>query len=276
MLPLLPDLLPACRACVEGRYAIALAGAHAKGYSDSGSDLDLYLLADRLRPVEERTAVVAALGGTDLYQTPALDAHPWGGSLDFTLRGTRVETTVRSIRRMERVVAECAAGQVMVEPALWTVQGYYPHVYLAEASFLQPLDDPWGVFPRLKAGVEPYPEAFRRAAIAFFLPRAGYWMESFHYLSAIERGDFVYTSGILQQSLHNLVQSLFPLNRKFFAGDKRLALQLTGLPFCPAALRDSLAFLLGAHPAVDDLRRQRALFQAALAETRARAGEEGG
>lgn len=263
----LQNLLPLYRACVEGRYAVALAGAHAKGHWDAGSDLDVFLLADGLKPPAERASAVAAIGGAGLYQTEVLDQHPWGGSLDFHLGDLPVETTVRSIGRMQSVVGACAAGRFAVTPVLWTIHGYYDFVYLAESAFLKPIEDPWNIFPALQAQVEPYPEAFRRAALETFLPRAGYWMESFHYLSAIERGDYVYTSGILQQSFHNLLQALFPLNRRFFAGDKRIPTQLAGLPFCPRALREDLAFLLSTPADPASLRRQRELFKDALAET---------
>jgi hypothetical protein len=272
MLPLQPfldKLLPVLRACVTGRYAIALAGAHAKGHWDEGSDLDLFLLADALKPAQERAAVVSAAGGRDVYITPTLDEHPWGGSIDFRFNDMPVETTVRSIERMQCVVAACAAGQFTVTPVLWTIHGYYDFVYLSEAAFLQPIADPQAIFPALKAQVDPYPEAFRKAALAYFLPRAGYWMESFHYLSAIQRGDFVYTSGILQQSFHNLLQALFPLNRRFFNGDKRIPHQLASLPFCPQLLREKLDFLLSAPREPAKLRRQREEFMQVLAEVNA-------
>jgi hypothetical protein len=266
--PILDQLLPVLRACATGRYAIALAGAHAKGHWDSGSDLDLYLLVDGLAPIEARAAAVAAVGGTNPSITPLLDQHPWGGSLDFRFAGMPVETTVRSIGQMQAVVAACAAGEFHITPELWTIHGYYDFIYLSEAAFLKPVEDPWAIFPPLRAQVDPYPEGFRRAAVDFFLPRAGYWMESFHYLSAIERGDYVYTSGILQQSFHNLLQALFPINRRFFNGDKRIPAQLESLTFCPRALRSELDFLLSTPRVPAKLKRQRELFLEALAETK--------
>jgi hypothetical protein len=272
---LIADLLPVLRASVVGRYAVALAGAHAKGHWDSGSDLDLYLLADELKPVTERRALLEALGAQQLYLSPGLDPHAWGGSMDFHYRGVPVETTVRSIGRMQAVVKECAAGRFTVLPELWTIHGYYDHIYLSEASFLKPLDDSWKLIPTLREQVEPYPPAFRQAAIAYFWPRANYWMHSFHYLSAIQRGDYAYTSGILQQSVHHLAQTLFPLNQRFFMGDKRLPQQLAALPFCPAALRERLHFLLSAPVEPRVLAEQRELFLQALAEVAQVLAEEG-
>jgi hypothetical protein len=269
--PIINALLPVYRAAVQGRYAIALAGAHAKGHWDAGSDIDIFLLADELKPLEERQALVSDLGGSSRYIEDQLDQNIWGSSMDFVYQGIPVETTVRSIQRMQSVVTDCAAGRFHVAPTIWTVQGYYDFAYLAEASFLQPLDDPWGILAGIKALVDPYPQEFRRAAVDYFLPRAGYWMESFHYLSAIERADFVYTSGILQQSFHHLVQVLFPLNERFFSGDKRIAVQLSQLPFCPPALLDQLDFLLGTPRQVADLRCQRDLFRQILDEVKAKA-----
>ena len=263
---LITDLLPALRASVAGRYSIALAGAHAKGHFDSGSDLDLFLLTDALKPVPERQALLEALGAENIYLSDGLDPHPWGGSMDFTYQGVPVETTVRSIRRMEEVVCACAAGHFTVTPELWTTQGYYDFVYLAEASFLKPIDDSWQIITGLRSQVDPYPQAFRAAAIQHFWPRANFWMHNFHYETAIQRADYVYTSGILQQSFHNLVQVLFPHTQRFFSGDKRLALQLAALPFCPAPLLERLDFLLSAHPSSTALREQREVFLEVLQE----------
>ena len=41
---------------VEGKCAIALAGAHAKGAADASSDIDLYVFAERPKPWAERKA----------------------------------------------------------------------------------------------------------------------------------------------------------------------------------------------------------------------------
>jgi len=172
-------------------------------------------------------------------------------------------------------VCACAAGQFNMLPELWTIHGWYDHIYLAEASFLKPLDDRLGIVAGLRAQIEPYPPAFRRAAIAYFWPRANFWMHSFHYRSAIQRGDFVYTSGILQQSLHHLAQALFPLNERFFGGDKRLVQQLSELPFCPAALIEQTDFLLGTPTAPARLAEQRELFLQVLAEVERKIGEAG-
>jgi hypothetical protein len=257
---LITDLLPALRASVAGRCSISLAGAHAKGHWDAGSDLDLFLLTDELKPVPERQALLEALGAENIYISDGLDPYPWGGSMDFTYQGVPVETTVRSIGRMEEVVRSCAAGQFTVIPELWTTRGYYDFVYLAEASFLKPIDDPGQIVAGLRSQVDPYPQAFREAAIQYFWPRANFWMHNFHYKTAIQRGDYVYTSGILQQSFHHLVQVLFPLNQRFFSGDKRLTLQLAALPFCPAALLERLDFLLSAPTSPDALGEQRGVF----------------
>jgi predicted nucleotidyltransferase len=264
----LDEIVPVLKASVDGRYAVALAGAHAKGHWDESSDIDIFLLVDALKPLEQRRALVEALGGSNLYFEEKLDQNAWGSSMDFSYKGVPVETTVRSIQHMESTVAACAAGKFNVQMEIWTIHGYYDFVYLSEASFLKPIDDPWDVLARIKAMIMPYPQAFRQAALDYFLPRAGFWMENFHYLSAIERCDYVYTSGILQQSFHNLVQALFPLNERFFTGDKRIATQLAELSFCPRPLLDQLDFILGTARKVEDLRQQRALFMQACTETR--------
>ena len=44
------DITTILKQTVEGKCAIALAGAHAKGVADAASDLDIYIFAEKEKP----------------------------------------------------------------------------------------------------------------------------------------------------------------------------------------------------------------------------------
>ena len=52
------ELVEYLKGTVEGKCAIALAGAHAKGAADASSDIDIYVFAERAKPFEERKALL--------------------------------------------------------------------------------------------------------------------------------------------------------------------------------------------------------------------------
>jgi hypothetical protein len=59
---------------------------------------------------------------------------------------------------------------------------------------------------RWKAQVAVYPEPLRDAILRQFMTEAAFWPDNPHYLSAIERGDVIYTSAIVQQVVQALIQ----------------------------------------------------------------------
>ena len=56
----------------------------------------------------------------------------------------------------------------------------------------------------------------------------------------------IYTTGIVQQVVHNLIQVLFALNRVYFTGDKKLALALDYLQVKPPEVSQRIVELVSA------------------------------
>lgn len=260
------DLVEHLKNTAEGKCAIALAGAHAKGAADASSDIDIYIFAERAKPWEERTALLSAIAdpGTTPWVDKCFDAAPWGGGMDFRYQGTPVEAVGRTIARMEQVIGDCLAGKYEIIPATWTSNGYYTFIYLCELSFLKPVWDPDGILAAWQTKTAVYPEPLRRAIMTDFLGRSGTWMENFHYESAVRRGDILFTAPIVLHTLMDMVQVVFALNRTYFTGDKKLEAALAKLPVCPDALRpESLDLLLTAPRDPQILEEQRQLLQSA-------------
>ncbi len=239
------ELTPLLRQMLKGRYAIALAGSHAKGQSDQHSDLDFYLFADEVLDVFAREAIL--LPHTDDPASMYLGGDPdtaWGVCTDFEFAGLRVEASTRSIALVERVLAECLAGEIHVEPAAWTHRGYYYFCYLSDLNIAKILDDPCGLLAGWKQRIALYPPLLKESIITSFLGMACAWPDNFHYISAIQRNDIPYVTGIVQQIAHNLVQVLFAMNEVYYSGEKNLLPALRGLTYTPPDFERGLLTLL--------------------------------
>lgn len=259
-------LIELLKETTEGKCAIALAGAHAKGTADAASDIDLYVFAERAKPRAQRLELIrrAADPGTTPW-VEDFDAAPWGGGMDFLYQGTPVEAVGRTLSRMDRVVEDCLAGRFEIIPATWTSNGYYTFIYLCELSFLKPVWDPDGILAAYQQRAAVYPEPLRRSILETFLGRAGTWIGNFHYESAVRRGDILFTAPIVLHTVLDMVQVVFALNRVYFTGDKKLEAALARLSYCPEALK-RLDILLAPSRDTAQLERQRQLLHQAWGE----------
>jgi predicted nucleotidyltransferase len=265
------DLLPLLRAFCVGPAGIALGGSHAKGGADARSDVDVYLFADEVRPGAFRCDLVReALGASAMPVS-------WGSGERFTEVGTdfrrgdvRVECWIRNRRHVQAAIAECRRGVVRREYVPWAVMGFFNYVVLADVRAMHVVEDPDGTLDRWKHETASYPEALRTTIVERFLREAAFWPENFHYRSAVERADSVYTSGIVQQVLHALVQVVFALNREYFPGEKMLVRALGVLPLQPPDFGPRVAGLVAAGEGggVVRLRRQREALAALVEEVR--------
>jgi hypothetical protein len=268
------DLLPLLRRFVRGDYGIAIGGSHAKAAADSLSDIDIYLFADRVLPSAQRAElVVHALGGEARPESWGTDDPFVQGGTDFWHDGQRVECWLRSSREMERTLRACAGGEIRREYVVWTVMGFLSYTALADVHSMRIVDDPRGMLAGWRQGVATYPEPLRDRILARFMAEAAFWPENFHYRTAVERGDVIYTSAIVQQVLQALIQAVFALNRVYFPGEKRLANAMKKLPSQPrdfARRVQALVIPAGADEAA--LQRQRRELAELVAEMRELAG----
>lgn len=265
---ILEQIIPVIRATVNSRYAIALAGSMAKGTADAESDIDLFVYADGVQSWDVRKALIEGIAdsGTKVHVDQEIDKTYWGGCMDFTYCGRKIETTVRSLAQIDEVVARSLSGEIEVQPVFWTLHGYYSYIYLSEIDFVRPLDDPHGILARLKELTRCYPPLLKQAILKHFWRRTGFWLDNFHYISAIRRADIVYTSGIVQHTLHSMIQVIFAVNERYFGGDKKIEQQLRSLAWCPADLLENLELLMAAPRDSDALEKQRQILKGAAEE----------
>lgn len=264
-------LLPMLRTWVAGEYGIAIGGSYAKGSGDSLSDVDIYLFANEVLPAARRDErVVAELGAQARPQSWGADDPFVQGGTDFWHAGQRVECWLRSTREVDGTLRACAGGEVRREYVVWTVMGFLGYTALADVHSMKVVDDPHGTLARWKTAVATYPEALRQNILGRFMPEAAFWPENFHYRTAVQRADVIYTSAIVQQVLQALIQVVFALNRVYFPGEKRLAQAMETLPVQPSGFARRVQEILG--PATVDvagLETQRRALADLVAEMRA-------
>jgi hypothetical protein len=238
-------LVPMLRTWVAGEYGIAIGGSYAKGSGDSLSDVDIYLFANEVLPAARRAErVVADLGAQARPESwGAGDPFVQGGT-DFWHAGQRVECWLRSTREVDGTLRACLGGEVRREYVVWTVMGFLSYTALADVHSMNIVDDPHGILVRWKTAVATYPEALRQSILGRFMPEAAFWPENFHYRTAVQRADVIYTSAIVQQVLQALIQVVFALNRVYFPGEKRLAHAMETLPIQPSGFARRVQELL--------------------------------
>lgn len=274
------NLLPLVRCFCVGPYGIALGGSHAKGTSDDLSDVDIYVFAPRVLPRLDRSRMIS-----DALGEAAADISSWGqdepfvqGGTDFRFRGRPVECWLRNAEQVGAALAACKRGEIRREYSIWATMGFFDHVVLADVHAMRVVEDLYGLLARWKEMVATYPEALRQAILEQFMREAAFWPDNFHYETAVEREDTIYTSAIVQQVLHALVQVVFGLNRAYFPGDKKLTHALEKLPVKPEAFTSRLQTLLfpGKDPGVVELREQRRELGVLVTEVQQLVSAQGG
>ena len=269
------SLLPLLRSLCAGDYGIALGGAHAKGVDDSRSDLDLYVFAREVPANAQRDRFCRQFADSIHGVTSwGDDARFIQGGTDFYLAGLKVEVWFRQVDYIAGVIAECQQGIVKHDFVTWTVMGFFNHCTLSDLHEMMVLEDPAGMLAAWQAQIAEYPPALRQRILADYLGAALFWPDNFHYKSAVERGDLIYTAGIAQQVINNLIQVLFAYNRVYFPGEKKLAAALDHLPVKPGDFTRRVQRILfpQAAPDTDLLAWQRAELARLVDEVRALVG----
>ncbi len=226
---------------LPGVVAVALGGSRGSGGAGPGSDLDLYVYADRDLPLVDR----ARIAGPDALQ-PELDHRFWepGDVWTDPATGLTVDVMYRSPAwieaELDRVLVRHEAS-LSYSTALWH-----------NVRTTIPLADPSGWYARLQATArQPYPEPLRRAIVAKNHPllRASRFSFLHQIEAAWERRDAVSVQHRLTALLASFFDLLFALNRQTHSGEKRLVRYvLAHCPLRPPDLAHRLDALLAAAP----------------------------
>lgn len=262
---LVTAMLPILYRLCDSQVSIAIGGSRTKGSADRWSDLDVYLFSMRVLPRSERETVVSTMLPNVCHVTS------WGcddpfleGGTDFTFEGVRVECWHRNEASVEKKLRASLNGEITRQYSAWAVMGFFDHTVLADIRTMRIVADAHGTISRWKQAVRVYPEALRRSLLQRFMQEAAFWPNNPHYRSAIERVDLIYTSAIVQHTLHTLIQALFALNREYFPGEKQLVSAMDKLSLRPQGLSDRIRHIL--NPGIVMGRDELAIQASALAD----------
>lgn len=228
---------------VRGVRAIVLGGSRAKGTHRPESDLDIgiYYNSDELIDTEALNRLAATFDdeGRENLITPIGEWGPWingGGWLH--MGGLPVDFLYRDLAKVERVLADCARGEVTIDYQPGHPHGFANAIYMAEIASCRPLWDPDGTVDRLKAQTRPYPQALRDGVIGKFG-----WEASFSAANAskaVGKLDANYVAGCCFRAVACLNQTLFALNGKYLMNEKGAVAEAQTLPLALSHYRSTV------------------------------------
>jgi predicted nucleotidyltransferase len=208
---------------VPGIRAVVLAGSHARGRAQPGSDIDLGLFYSEGDPFSIQSIRELAEAVNDTGGPVVSDFYGWGqwvnGGAWLTIRGHRVDFIYRSLEHVERVIADAEAGRYELDYPQQPPFGFFSATYLGEVAVCIPLVDPEARLDALKRRVAQYPEALRRAVVQDYLWQAEFALGAFARKYAA-RADTYGTTGCLTRAANQLILVLFALNRRHLINEK--------------------------------------------------------
>lgn len=244
----LMSLLSNRLAAIPGIKAVALAGSHARGHAQAGSDIDLGILYSEATPFCVQTVRDLAEEVNDTSGPVVTNFYEWGpwvnGGAWLTVDGQRIDFIYRSLEHLERVIADAEAGRYELDYAQQPPFGFFSATYLGEVAVCIPLFDPEANFDRLKRRVEEYPEALRRAVTQDYLWAAEFGVAAFASKFAA-RADAYGTGACLTRAIHQLTLVLFALNRKYPINDKTALAEIAGFDRVPREFGARVQQILG-------------------------------
>lgn len=243
-----PPVPPPLATAIAGRFgavpgvvAVALGGSRATDTADAGSDLDLYVYAERPPTRAEREAAAgpdATQGEFELSFWEPGDAwldRETGASVDVMYRAPAWIDA-----ELDRVLLRHEASV-----------GYSTAIWHNVRSTL-PLVDPIGWYACLQArAAVPYPEPLRRAVVAKNHPLLRDSTFSFRHQieDALRREDAVAVQHRLTALLASYFDLLFALNRLPHPGEKRLVRHaLTTCRLLPERFAQRIGEIVGTAP----------------------------
>lgn len=224
--PALADLVGRLQTMNLGQWALGCAGSLGRGTWDPGSDLDFRLYTSQPAPPLSDPFWAEYLAAEQAWRDRGIGLdHIAATSLPF----------------IDRWIDEWMTGTVEPHQEVWTIWGYHLLPDMATQAILH---DPDGILAGWKAKLATFPEAFRAAVLARHLERLRYWRQDYHYRHKVDIGDPVFLAGLTSRLVHDVLQVLFALNRRYYPGDGNNLKLAASLPCQPNDLAARITAIL--------------------------------
>lgn len=237
-------------AAAPGIDAIVLGGSRATGTATESSDIDIGIYYNESFDMAAFRALGMALD--DARRPDCItDIGEWGPWINgggwLTVDGMAVDLLLRDTGKVARCIDDCIAGKLTIDYQCGHPFGFVNSIYMGEVYLCQPLCEHTGTLAALKRRLEPYPETYRREAMAKFL-----WECDFSLMcgrKAASKRDVLYASGSLFRSAVALVYALYAHYRMYCLNEKgclkRLVASGVALPDGFAATLEGACALTG-------------------------------
>lgn len=156
----------------------------------------------------------------------------WGswivGGAWLSVEGQKVDLLYRPADDVERVMADCRNGTVLMAYQPGHPHGFCSAIWMGEIAYCQPLHDPNGLIARLKSIALPYPEHLRHGLLRRFQWEVLFSTENAELAAA--RNERTHVAGCLYRSLACIAQVLFALNERYLINEKGALQEAARLP----------------------------------------------
>lgn len=269
----LVDQIVSSLASIPCVSAVVLGGSHARERARPDSDIDIGLYYHDADPFAISAISELARCLDDSGDPVVSGFGEWGRWVDggawLTIGGQRVDLLYRSVDKVEATLADARAGRFEIDTAQQPPYGFFGPTLLGEVAIAQPLFDPAGLLTRLKAAVQPMPEALRRAVIQQCLWSTNFGLRAFapKYVTA---GNSWGAAACFTRFAGEFVLALFALNGAYLINDKTALAEITDFPQTVPGFASRISAIVG-HAGTDaaqlrqSMHEMSALFEAVCA-----------
>ncbi|MDP4090972.1 MAG: DUF4037 domain-containing protein [Bacillota bacterium] len=178
------------------------------------SDIDIFVLGDKVPAYEERRAVYEKSNTIfEECRMKVCEGGDWGTGDVFIIDGVETMLMYFTIDETLKYVNEIFEGR-----HLDSVKGFYPVGRCATLKNINVIYDEWEVFACLKDKLSVYPEGLKKAMADFHLART---KDEEDFGRALRRKDVLFYHQVLEVSIDHYLQALYAVNKTFFPSRKR-------------------------------------------------------
>jgi len=199
---------------IEEIRAIGQTGEMNSASKAGESDIDIFLLGDKIPSSEERK--VAYDKNSILFQQCVMnvcEGGDWGTGDTFIIDG--VETMLMYFRIDETLKY---VDDILEGNHLDSIKGFYPVGRCATLKNINVIYDESGVFAALKEELLIYPDTLKKKMLDFHMSRIN---DEEDFGRALLRKDALFYHQVLEVSIDHYLQALYAANSTFFPSRKR-------------------------------------------------------